>query len=183
MGMWERRRERLIWFDPQYRPDLRPWLGRISRFRPPHRARLVPIWSLETGRHTPTILVTGKRLERRCLKLENSRPKTHHHRHRFRWILGTPPAGFYSSRHQHHFLTNVVTWNGRIVDDRPLRKLAVLGARSTAFTARGRSPQALLDSPMSELSDLSFPSSLTEVRSPLTGRGNSVISQNFRVNL
>ncbi|GAY63022.1 hypothetical protein CUMW_222270 [Citrus unshiu] len=62
---------------------------------------------------------------------------------------------------------------GRIVDDRPLGKLAALGARSAAIAARGRSPPAPLDSPRSELSDLSFSSSLTEVRSPLTDRGNS----------
>ncbi|GAY34277.1 hypothetical protein CUMW_286950, partial [Citrus unshiu] len=59
------------------------------------------------------------------------------------------------------------------VDDRPLGKLAALGARSAAIAARGKSPPAPLDSPRSEPSDLSFLLSLTEVWSPLTGRGNS----------
>ena len=97
--------------------------------------------------------------------------KTH-----FRWSLGKPPAGFYSSRHQHHFPTNLVTWNGRIANNQPLGKLADLEARSAAVAARGRSPPAPLDSLRSELSDLSFLSSLTDVRSPLTSRGNSVNS-------
>ncbi|GAY68762.1 hypothetical protein CUMW_266720 [Citrus unshiu] len=65
----------------------------------------IPATSLAelAGRHNPAVLVAGKRLERRRLNLKNSRPKTHHHHRRFCRSLGTPPAGFYSSRHQHHF--------------------------------------------------------------------------------
>ncbi|GAY63515.1 hypothetical protein CUMW_226230, partial [Citrus unshiu] len=53
--------------------------------------------------------------------------------------------------------------------DQPLGKLTAWEARSAAGTARGDPRPPPLDSPRSELSDLSFPSSLIEVRSPLTG--------------
>ena len=82
--------------------------------------------------------------------------KTHFRRRRFRRSLGTLPAGFYSSRHQHHFPTNLVTWNSRIAGDQPLGKLAVLEARFAAVAARGRPPGAPLDSLRSELLDLAF---------------------------
>ncbi|GAY69377.1 hypothetical protein CUMW_271450, partial [Citrus unshiu] len=49
----------------------------------------------------------------------------------------------------------------------------ILELRSAAGNARGRSRPPPLDSPRSELSDLSFLSLLTEVRSPLTGKGIS----------
>ena len=89
-------------------------------------------------------------------------------------FLATPPPGSCSSTHTHHFLTD--HRGRRLGCKRPLGNSWILELRSTAVAAHGRSPPAPLDSPRSELLDQSFLSSLTEVQSPLTGRGNAVIS-------
>ncbi|GAY50041.1 hypothetical protein CUMW_123670 [Citrus unshiu] len=73
-----------------------------------------------------------------------TRGQTRFRRRRFHRSLGTLLVGFYSSRHQHHFPTNLL--------------------RSAAGNARGRSRPPPLDSPRSELSDLSFPSPSDEFR-------------------
>ena len=62
-------------------------------------------------------------------------------------------------------------------------KLTAFEARSATITERGSSWPPPVDSAWLELSDLSSSSPLTEVRSSLTGRGNSIISQDFGVNL
>ncbi|GAY50021.1 hypothetical protein CUMW_123520 [Citrus unshiu] len=91
-----------------------------------------------------------------------------------------PPLGSCSSTHTHHFPTDHDHQGRRLCCKRPPESSQILELRSTAIAARGDSRAPPLDSPRSELSDLSFPlsltevrSPLTEVRSPLTGRGNS----------
>ena len=103
---------------------------------------------------------------------------------RSRRIVAAPLPGSCSSSHTHHFPTYHDHRGRRLGRERPPGNSRILELRSAAVAARGLSPAAPLDSPRSELSDLSFLSSLTEVRSSLTGRGNSVISQkNLGVNL
>ena len=74
----EREREReSVWPGLTRNPtrNPRPWPGIFSRFRPPHRPCLVPIWSLEAARPIPAVLVAGNWPERRRFELENSRPR------------------------------------------------------------------------------------------------------------
>ena len=82
----------------------RPWLRRISHFRPPHRSSLVSIWSLEADRRSPAILAAENQAERRRSKLENRDYFTLLRRDFLQfWVI--PPVGFCSSWLPLPFLT------------------------------------------------------------------------------
>ena len=174
-------RERRSWF-PKIERERDPFdstrPATLTRLQPPIPATTpadtATIRSLRDEQPIPVVLVVGKRPERRRFSLKEPRL------HPFS-SLPIPPA-----------LGRTTTWmlilsSPSSFSDQPrhlkppfwpwttVGKPRALGAQSAAIATRGRSPPAPLDSPRSELADLSFPSPLTEVRSPLTGRGNSVI--------
>ena len=97
--------------------------------------------------------------------------KTRFRRRLFRRICDAPPLGTGSSHLQQQFPTNQDHRGRRKIAERSPESFGFLELRSAVAAARGSTPAAPLDSPRPELADLSSPSPLTEVRSPLTGKG------------
>ena len=156
--------------------------GRTPIFQPPFWLSLVLIWSLSDAGRILVVIAAEKRPEHRWSKLERPRLNLFSSLsissdlgRTTTWILFlSSPLSF--SKQPRHLKQSDCRWSATW-------KLAAWEAQSAAVAARGWSLPAPLDSLRLERSNLGFPSPLIELRSSLTGKGNSVISQTLGVSL